>query len=135
MMNLNEGGKTNQELSDETRKKLAAAHIGKQYWLGKKHTEETKQKIRDGNTGKVFTPERLAAMSRGNIGKPGPNKGKKMSEETKRKLSNSKKGVPMSEEIKQRISNTLKGRTFSDAHRLRLSIAGKGKKKPKKSNL
>lgn len=37
---------------------------------------------------------------------------------------------PLSEEHKRKISETFKGRTFSDEHRKNLSIALKGKKKP-----
>jgi len=42
-------------------------------------------------------------------GKPGPNKGKPKSEETKRKLSEAMKGKPKSEEHKRKMSEAKKG--------------------------
>lgn len=104
LLNLNEGGHKNQELSESTRQKLRESATGKKYWLGRKHTEEAKQKIRDGNTGVKFTEERLKNMSLGNTGKPSPRKGVKLSEETKQKIRNARLGKPLSEEHKRKIS-------------------------------
>lgn len=104
LLNLNEGGHKNQELSESTRQKLSDSAKGKKYWLGRKHTDETKQKIREGNTGVKFTEERLRNMSLGNMGKPGPNKGKRMSEETKQKLRIAHTGKRLSEDHKRKIS-------------------------------
>jgi len=61
--------------------------LGKKSWLGKKHTQQTKDKIKAANTGKTF------------------------SEEHKQKLSNWQKGKskrPFSEEHKKKISESLK---------------------------
>ncbi len=53
-----------------TRKKKSLARLGKknpgygkQYWLGKKHTEETKRKIGLGNKGKTFSDKTRKLMS------------------------------------------------------------------------
>lgn len=77
----------------------------------------------------------------GNIGGVSPNKGKKASIETRRKLSEShkgkispKKGIPLSDEQKIKMSNSLKGRigvksmlgkTHSDETKLKISQANK----------
>lgn len=54
------------------------------HWYGKRHSEETKQRIGDAQRGK------LNHM----FGKPGPNRGRKASDETRRRISASKKGIP-----------------------------------------
>jgi len=63
MLNLTGGGHKNQDLHESTREKLRKAATGKKHWLGRKHTQETKDKIRAGNTGQKFTKERLKNMS------------------------------------------------------------------------
>lgn len=55
-------------------------------------------------------------------------KGFKMSENTKRKISESHKGTTMSPEYCRALSEALKGRTFSESHRKHLSEANIGKK-------
>lgn len=55
------------------------------------------------------------------------NKGKKRSEETKRKVSESKKGEKRSEEFKRNLSKFWKGRSFSEEHKRKISNAKKGK--------
>ena len=91
-----------------------------------------------------------------NKGKSSWNKGISMSEESKRKLSESKKGqVPWnkgkkdsiapwnkgkkgvqthSEEVRRRISEVQKGRVFSEDHRQRLSVALTGENNPNWQN-
>lgn len=61
------------------------------------------------------------------------NKGKKHSDETRRKMSEVRKGKPAwnkglhhSEETKQKISEVLKGRTLSEEQKARISEAAKG---------
>lgn len=93
-----------------------------------RHSEETKEKIRKANTGKIFTDQRLRNMSISNTGKPSPNKGKKMSEDTKKLISKAHIGKTMPENIKQKISEKLKGRIFSEKTRKKLSDAGKGRR-------
>lgn len=55
------------------------------------------------------------------------NKGKKRSEETKRKVSESKKGEKRSEEFKRNLSKFWKGRSLSEEHKRKISKAKKGK--------
>jgi hypothetical protein len=72
--------------SQEARNKISDTHKGNTYWVGRKHTEESKQKMRDAK-----------------IGKSSHMKGKSHTEETKDKISVSKKGK----------SNGCEGRKYS----------------------
>ena len=56
------------------------------------------------------------------------NKGKKFSDETKQKMSESKKGIQRSEETKIKLSEANKGKKFSDEIKLKMSESRKGKK-------
>jgi hypothetical protein len=71
--------------SEETKKKIALARVGKPTNLGKKMSEEQKQKIREANKGRVVSAEIGKKISDAKKGKPG----KIPSEETriKRKAS------------------------------------------------
>ena len=55
------------------------------------------------------------------------NKGKKMSEEQKQKLSASCKGRKLSEETKEKISKAFKGRELSESHKRKIGESNKGK--------
>ena len=55
------------------------------------------------------------------------NKGKKLSEETKKKMSDVNKGKKLSEEHKKKISEGNKGKKMSDEARRKMSEAKKGK--------
>ena len=55
-------------------------------------------------------------------------KGKTLSEETKRKLSEARKGKKRSEEAKKKISESMKGKLFSEEAKRNMSEAHKGKK-------
>ena len=54
--------------------------------------------------------------------------GRKASDETRRKMSLSRKGFKMSEEQKQKISVSRTGMKFSESHKRNISLAKKGKK-------
>ena len=70
--------------------------------LGLICSEETRQKISEGNKGKTF------------------------SEESKQKISEALKGNTLSEETRQKLSEALKGRTFSEESKQKMSEAMKG---------
>jgi len=72
--------------SQEARDKIGNTHKGNKYWVGKKHSEESKKKMRDAK-----------------IGGTSHMKGKTHSEDTKQKISASKKGK----------SNGCEGRKYS----------------------
>lgn len=54
--------------------------------------------------------------------------GHKVSDETRRKISETKKGHKFSEETRKRMSESHKGKTLSDETRQKLSKASKGRK-------
>ena len=71
--------------SKETRQKISQANSGENHFLfGKHHTEETIEKIRKGNQGKIIPQERIEKIRKTLTGK-------KQSEESKRKKSESLK--------------------------------------------
>lgn len=83
---------------------------------GGKHSNETKELLRKLMIGKKWTDVRRKKYS-----------GYKMTEETKKKISDSlngndnRLGIVHDEETKQKISNSLKGRVFTDEHRRKIS--------------
>lgn len=58
----------------------------------------------------------------------GKNKGKKRSEETKRRISETNKGRKLSEKTKRRISEAQSGKKFSEDHKKKMSEVRKGKR-------
>lgn len=60
-------------------------------------------------------------------GKPSPMKGKKMSKEAKRKISESCKKTLNTLEVKQKMSESQKGRYISEEHKRKISESNKGK--------
>lgn len=70
--------------SDETRKKIGKAA------LGRKLSIKTKRKISQGNRGKKYTKETCQKISEAKMGYPSPMKGKHHSEESKRKMRESR---------------------------------------------
>jgi hypothetical protein len=86
---------------------------GKQPWLGKHHSQATKLKISIANSGKIRTQELKDKMSKALKGRPSPNKGKKLSEEWKRKISENNTrpmlGKHFSLETRQKISKSKMG--------------------------
>jgi len=104
------------ERSEETRKKISESLKGKiPPHTGKKHSEETKMKLS------------ISAKMRKQI-PPSP-KGRKLSEEHKKKLSDIKKGKPgkkTSEEAKIKISESNKGKKHSKETKIKISESHKG---------
>ncbi len=61
-------------------------------WLGRKHTEKSKQKMREAQRGKKLSEEHKQKLSEAQKGEKNHNFGKKFSEETKRKMSKALRG-------------------------------------------
>ena len=76
--------------------------------IRKPWSEETKEKIRQGNLGKKHSKETKQKISKNNARYF---LGKHRSEETKGKISKAKKGIEFSEKHKENLSKALKGRT------------------------
>lgn len=81
------------EISHETRKKL------RNVWLGRQHSEESKLLMAEKARGKKHTLETRAKMSEKAKGRTSPNKGKVMTEEQKRKISETKRKNGKREEL------------------------------------
>lgn len=92
------------------------------------------------------TDERLKSFSESKKGKPHPNRGHPISEETKQKLSEAHKGKRLSEEHKRKISISLmgnkngalsganRGAVRSEETREKMSKSKRGKKNPNWQN-
>lgn len=129
-------GRTNYPpMTEETRKRLSKSLRGRVPWnKGKKgvtpgnrkpRTEEQKAKLRETNLGKKLSQETRKKMSRARKGKPRPEaiewlKGREVSEETRRKISESNKGKKRSDETRERIRQARANQTFSDETREKL---------------
>jgi hypothetical protein len=72
--------------------------------------EETRQKISIGNKGKIISEESRRKTSKTMKGRPARNKGKPMSESQKKKISDSHKGQTRSPETCRNISLSRKGK-------------------------
>jgi len=78
--NSTRGGKGEKEFSNETKKKMSKSKTGEENPMyGRKHTEETKRKMKDARAKRIITEEAKLKMKFSSIGK-------KHTEETKRKL-------------------------------------------------
>ena len=80
-----------------------------------------------------YSEERLEKMRLANTGKNNPmygkvpwNKGKKMSDESKKKMSEAQIGKKHSEESKKKMSDIMKGRVFTDEWKANMSKAQSG---------
>lgn len=89
---------------------------------GRKHSEETRRKISEAQIGKkrVFTEEHKKKLSESR-------KGIVFSEEHKKKLSEKRLGVPLTNEAKQKMKISLTGRIFSEETKRKIGNAHKGK--------
>jgi group I intron endonuclease len=76
----------------QSRRKNSEAKIGNKNWLGKHHTLETKEKIRQANIGKHHSEEVRQKISESNLGKISAMRGKFHTLEAKQKISEANKG-------------------------------------------
>jgi hypothetical protein len=122
--------------SIETKRKISEGH------KGKKLSAETKKKISEFQKGKTRpriqydnirgkTYEEIYGVEKAKIikqklkGRTAWNKGIKLKEEHKKKLSEIHKGKKLSEEHKKKISISIKGRTLSKEHKIRIGNANR----------
>lgn len=106
--NMKPGGKggdcgTGKQHTTEYKAQMSVKHKGNQYFLGRKHSEATKEKLRLVRLGKKMSDEHKAAISRGGKGHvvdqgtrdriAAGNRGKIVSAETRAKQSAARTGV------------------------------------------
>lgn len=136
-------------LSEEIREKISNALKGRKpknfgidfTFKGRKHSEETKEKLKIINLGKKQSEETIKKrslalkgrkVSKKTIERIGAlNRGKKLSLETRQKISlahKNKKRSPCSEETKRKISEANLGSKRSTEARKKMSMSSMGKK-------
>ena len=77
--------------------------------------------------GRIVSQETRKKLSEAAKGRPGSNKGCKFSEETKRKMSEARQGTTPTEETKQKLSDINKGKKMSEEAKRKISEATKGR--------
>ena len=139
-------------MSKEMRKKISNALTGKRigrknYFYGKKHTQESKDKVSKANKGRKLTSyqkEKIIQSNRTRVYGPETlkkiskiNKGRKFGKEVREKIAKSRIGMKLSEEHKKSIGlgvkgekNGMFGKTHSAEVRKKLSMYRLGKPIP-----
>lgn len=110
-------------LPEEARKKISEAMKGNHFCLGRpspmkgrKHSEETKQKISEKEKGKIVSEEtkekisKTHSLNKKNIGRTPWNKGVSQTEETRKKISESLTGRIIPIEVVQKRAASQRGR-------------------------
>jgi group I intron endonuclease len=123
LTNLTDGGDGQINPSAETREKIGTASLGRTHWLGRTHTEETKQKISKSRLGKKHTKEVKARLSASRTGIYNPFFGCAHSEETKERLRQAKIGRPSTFKGKQHSAEAREKQGM--AHRKKCIANGK----------
>lgn len=98
---------------EEVKKKFSQSN------KGKKFSEEHKKKISESNKGRKLTEEQKQKWYEKN----GPHIGRKHSEESKQKMRDAHKNI--SDETRKKISDSGKGRIFSEEHKRKISESKK----------
>jgi group I intron endonuclease len=112
------GSRIGSKCSEETKKKICLSTVGdKNGMYGKKHSEESKNKMRLVALNMSEETKRLIANYQ---------IGKKHSQHRIDKSSKSRTGQKRSQETKAKLSKSLKGRIFSDLHKENISKSHKG---------
>jgi len=119
--------------SPETRAKISAALMGNKSWTGRKHTEEEKRKIGDGNKGLKHGKETREVLSRKLAGNKNAF-GSVRTQESRRRLSELKTGSHHTAETRKKIATSLIGNTrtlglkMTQESRNKIAAAGIGNK-------
>lgn len=122
--NLTTGGDGGYSLSNEAKRIIG--DNSRKCLTGRKIKDSTKQKIRVAMTGRVFSEESINKMRLAQKGRVSPNKGKKMSEEQKLKISMARTGYKMTEEQKEklRVANLGKKQTVETKQKRSIKMRG-----------
>jgi group I intron endonuclease len=112
--NIQPGGDDRPPMSEEQKERLRKQMTGNKFCLGLSPTEETRQKLRLANLGKTLSEEHKRKISESH-------KGIKPAQETREKLRAAKQGttIPLEVRIKMRISNLGQKRTPETILRMR----------------
>ena len=109
--------------SDETKKKMSIASLGKKKseemkikLRNRTYSKKTRQKMRESKLGSKASDSTKEKMRRSRLGMV-------MSEESKSKLSKSRKGIKFSEEHKEKLRQAKLGKTLSEEHKEKLRQA------------
>ena len=121
--------------SKESKEKISKVHLGNKYNLGRKASEETKEKMRvSAKNRPPISDETRNKISKSKSGPNNHNFGKKASKETKEKMSISQTGEnngffgkAHTEEVRKIISEANKNKVFTEEIRKRMSESHKGK--------
>lgn len=90
--------------------------------IGVYYSYESREKLKsNGFKGKKFTDEQRKKLSEAKRGKPANNKGVPLKEETKRKLREANIGKKHSEESKRKMSESRKGLKHSEETKMKMS--------------
>lgn len=95
-------------------------------------SDEVRKKISESGKGRKFSENHKRKISESQLGELNHNYSKKASKETRSKMSKSKlgntinRGRTMPKEVKEKISNTLSGKVFSEEHKNRISLGKMG---------
>lgn len=101
--NVQNGGNSRGKLSQNEIERIRKRAIGNQIWLGKHHTEETKQKLREIHTGMKMSKESIEKRVQ-------KMRGRKLSESHRIALLMANIGKPCSKEKAEKISLSNKDR-------------------------
>lgn len=95
----------NKVVGIKTKEKMSKAQSGsKNPMYGKKHTEETREKLSETHKGKIFSKGTKEKLSRAKKGSKNPNYGKTLSKETREKMSKAQKRRRQLEATKRKMS-------------------------------
>jgi len=137
--NLHLGGQGNRLVSDATKEKISKSKKGQvSPNKGKKISKEQIEKIRLKHLGHKWTAEQkenLSKIRKAHPEKYAHRKGKKMSEETRKKMSESAKKVAHTPEWNKHVSEAQKGKIVSDSTRKKISIFMTGRSCPESKRI
>jgi rubrerythrin len=99
--------------------------------IGRTHSSETIQKIKQAKVGHVVTDDTRQKISAALKGKPGTWVGKKHNNQSRKKMSEAAKKRKHSESTRALMSLQRKGKVHTSESRKKMSDAAKGKSKEK----
>lgn len=118
------------KMSEESNRKRREAYFRKRWkppsFKGRKHSRETKEKLRKAFLGTKLTQETKDKIRKALIGKPRPYARHPLSEETKAKIVEARKGYRHTEETKRKIREGNLGKSHSEETRAKISKSLKG---------